>query len=359
MRRREFITLAAAGIGLPHQSTPLRELAAARNITFGTAVTLSDIAQNSAYSDLISRECAIITPGLEAKWAATEPQDGEFQFGPLDTLVRFAGGHGLQLHMHNLVWAVYLPPWLPAALAQGRGQTVLARHIGTIVGRYRGHVHSWDVINEPVDPRWPSAPEGLCNTLWRHALGADFVPVAIREAHQADPMAKLFINDDDLEYDAPDREQKRNIYLRLIEAWLRAGVPLTGFGLEAHIKPWLRIAEKQYRRFLAELAGFGLTLHVTEFDVCDRTLPGDLVARDAAVAAITKNFFDLVLDEPALRTVITWGLYDPASWMLHDPAGRRLDGLAPRPLPYDRFLQPKPMRAALAAAFHAAPHRAA
>jgi endo-1,4-beta-xylanase len=359
MRRREFLATAAAGARLPRHCAPLRDLAAARNITFGAAVTLSDINRNPSYADLVSRECAIITPSLEAKWAATEPQDGTFHFEPLDALVRFAGEHRLQLHMHNLVWAVYLPSWVPSALAQGRGQAVLARHIGAVAGRYRGRVHSWDVINEAVDPRWPSAPEGLCNTPWRRALGPNYVSHAIQEAHAADPTAKLFINDDDLEYDSPDGEQKRNTYLRLIESWLKDGVPLSGFGLEAHIKPWLPIAEKQYRRFLSDLAGFGLTLHVTEFDICDRTLPSGIAARDAAVATITKQYFDVVLDEPALRTVITWGLYDPASWMLHDRAAQRLDGLAPRPLPYDSFLQPKPMRAAIAAAFRAAPHRPA
>jgi endo-1,4-beta-xylanase len=233
----------------------------------------------------------------------------------------------------------------------------MARHIATEVGRYSGRVDSWDVINELVDPRWPSATDGICTTPWRRALGADFVPAALREAHAADPNATLLINDDDLEYDAPDREKKRNIYLRLIEAWLKQGVPLTGFGMEAHIKPWERIAEKPYRRFLSELGAFGLKLYVTEFDVCDRLLPADIAARDDAVAEATRNYFDLVLDEPAVRTVITWGLYDGATWMLRDQAGERADGLPPRPLPYDAFLQPKPMRAALAESFRAARHR--
>jgi endo-1,4-beta-xylanase len=358
MRRRDFISgLAAAGMDWPHHDTPLRDLAAARNITFGSELTLADIARQPAYASLVARECAIITPGLEAKWPAVEPTEGGFNFAPLDAMVHFADQNGLRLHMHNLIWAVGLPRWTVAALQAGNGAPVMARHIATEVGRYRGRVDSWDVINELVDPRWPSAAEGICNTPWRLALGADFVPRALREARAADPTARLLINDDDLEYDAPDREKKRNIYLRLIEAWVRQGVPLTGFGLEAHIKPWLPIAELQYRRFLHELAGFGLSLYVTELDICDRALPADIAARDAAVAACAKNYLDLVLDEPAVRTVITWGLSDRATWMLRDPAGMRPDGLPPRPLPYDSELRPKPMRAALAAAFAAAPRR--
>jgi endo-1,4-beta-xylanase len=286
-----------------------------------------------------------------------EPFEQKFSFAPLDGLVRFAESHGLRLHMHNLIWAVGLPAWTIDALEAGRGADVMARHIAKTAGRYRGKVDSWDVINELVDPRWPSAPDGICNTPWRRALGATFVPDALRQTRMADPDAGLLINDDDLEYDAPDREKKRNIYLRLIETWLRQGVPLTGFGLEAHLKPWLPIAAKQYRRFLRELAGFGLTLYVTELDVCDRTFGPDIAARDMAVAACAKDYLDLVLDELAVRTVITWGLSDGTTWMLRDRAGQRADGLPPRPLPYDSGLRPKPMRGALAAAFAAAPHR--
>jgi endo-1,4-beta-xylanase len=359
MRRRNFVTgLAACTAGTPHHhDTPLRDLAAARNIVFGTEVTLSDITKSASYARLVARECAIITPGLEAKWAAVEPAEQEFNFAPLDAVVRFADAHALRLHMHNLIWAVGLPAWTINALDTGRGAAVMSRHIATTVGRYRGRIDSWDVINELVDPRWPSAADGICNTPWRRALGAAFVPAALRETRAADPNARLLINDDDLEYDGPDREKKRNIYLRLIETWIRQGVPLTGFGLEAHIKPWLPIAARQYRRFLRELAGFGLALYVTELDVCDRTLPADMAARDRAVAACAKNYLDIVLDEPAVRTVIIWGLSDATTWMLRDRAGQRADGLAPRPLPYDVDLRPKPMRGALAAAFAAAPYR--
>jgi endo-1,4-beta-xylanase len=169
----------------------------------------------------------------------------------------------------------------------------------------------------------------------------------------------LLINDDDLEYDAPDREIKRTIYLRLVEQLIRRGVPLTGFGLEAHLKPWLPIAEKSYRRFLRELGQMGLRIYITELDVCDRTLAADIGERDRAVAGMTRRYLDLVLDEPAVRTVITWGLGDATSWMVRELSARRADGLRPRPLPYDDRLQPKPMRKAIAAAFCAAPIRPA
>lgn len=357
MLRRQFLAAASAmpGSSLILMTQPtgksLRAAAAARNICFGSEITMAEILSDPSYANLIVQECGIITPGLEAKWAATEPNEGDFRLTQMDAMAAFAKAHNLRLHMHNLIWSVYLPKWTILAIAEGRGAAIMARHIATLVKRYQDQAESWDVVNEAADPRWPSGPEGLCNTPWRQSLGPGYVGQAIRDAAESSRTAHLLLNDDDLEYDEPDRERKRMIYLQLIEDLLRQNVPIGGFGLEAHLKPWRVIAEKPYRRFLAGLADFGLALYVTELDVCDRTLPAEIEARDKAVACYAKNYLDIVLDEAATRTVITWGLSDRTSWMMHDPAGRRPDLLAPRPLPFDSDLAPKPMRDALMAAF--------
>lgn len=361
MLRREMFALAASAaiFAEPLQASvvSLRDYAAARNICFGSEVTAADLTADSAYADLIAQECAIITPGIEAKWAYTEPMEGKFAFGPMDTLMAFARQRHLRLHMHNLIWSVGLPRWTIDAIAKGREATIMARHISSLVSRYQDRVDSWDVINEPADPRWPSGPEGLCRTPWRNGLGPSYVSQALRDASAVNPRICLMINDDDLEYTGPDRDQKRAIYVRLIEALRREGVPLQGFGLEAHLKPWRKIADKPYRRFLSELAAMDLAIYVTELDVCDREMPPDAVVRDKAVAVATKNYLDIVLDERATSTVITWGLSDRTTWMLRDPTARRRDGLRPRPLPYDAQLRPKPMRRAMIEAFSHAPHR--
>ena len=363
MRRRELCEkLAAYAIVAPRRTggfaaPALRDIAAARNIRFGTEVTMADLDADSNYGALIAHECDIVTPGIEAKWAYTEPHEGMFRFGPMDRLADFARRRGLRLHMHNLIWAVGLPKWTLAAIAEGREASVMARHIGALVSRYQDKVDSWDVINEPADPRWPSGPEGLCTTPWRQGLGPAFVRDALTDTSRSNPRAKLLINDDDLEYEAPDRTRKRDTYIRLLSALKEQDVPLHGFGLEAHLKPWRTIADREYRRFLRQLGDLGLQIYVTELDVCDRTLPPDIASRDAAVAAMTKRYLDIVLDEPATTTIMTWGLSDRTTWMQRDPAGQRPDRLPPRPLPYDNYLNAKPMRAALVSALSHARHR--
>ncbi len=357
MDRRGFLAAAAASVIPPAGPDSLRVLAARKGLLFGSEVLAGELAGDPGYAALVARECSVVTPGLEAKFGIVEPGDGVFAFAPLDRIASFCGSNGIALHMHNMIWGVFMRPWERAALAAGRAEAVLARHVAAVAGRYAGRVAAWDVVNEPVDPRWRAGPEGLTLTPWRRALGPGEVAEAFRLTRAADPTALLMINDDNLEYAAPDRQAKRDTYLRLIEGWLRAGVPVGGFGLEAHLKPDQAIDEPALRRFLAALGGLGLQLWVTELDVEDRSLPAEAGARDRAVAAITRRYLDLVLDEPATRAVITWGLSDRHSDLSTMADTKRGDGLPSRGVPYDERLQPKPMREAIAQAFVAARQR--
>jgi endo-1,4-beta-xylanase len=334
----------------------LKDVAAARHIAFGAEITVKDIADPD-YAALVGRECSSITPGVEGKWAYVEPVEGVFRFGPMDALAGFAQHAGLSIHMHNLIWAVGLPDWTTRALEAGRGREIVQRHADAIGQRYGNRIGSWDVVNEPADPRWPSGPEGLCTTPWRRFMGPDFIATSLYLAAAAAPAARLMINDHTLEYDAPDRARKRLIYLRLVESLLRKGAPLHGFGLESHLKPWLPVAERQFRQFLKDLADFGLELFVTELDVCDRYLPSDNAVRDAMCADFARRYLDLVLDEAAVSTVIVWGLSDRNSWMATDTERKRLDGRASRPCAYDTQLRAKPMRDAIARALAGARDR--
>jgi endo-1,4-beta-xylanase len=297
--------LAAAGLGVAvplaesrAEGPSLKQRAAAKGLMFGSEVLYDELTQHPEYAALVAEQCAIITPGTEAKWWDIEPHDGQFNFVELDWLVGFAENHGIAVRGHNLLWGVYNPVWAEmAVMLEGRGAEILRRHILTEVGRYKGRIQFWDVSNEPSDPLYNPLADGLVDNMWRRHIGPRVDDDAFRWAAEADGAALLFVNDGNFEYDEPDREVKRTIYLKLVEDWLRRGVPIKGFGLETHLSPTGRVAEKQYRRFLAELAGFGMTIHITELDVADRELPGDIVERDRLVAACCKQLLDIALDE--------------------------------------------------------------
>lgn len=354
--RRALLASALIASGARAAGPGLRDIAAARGLLFGSEIRRASLAAEPALAALLLRECGAIVPGHEAKWDHVQPQPGKFAFEDLDFLVGFATGHDLALRLHTLLWSEALPDWVRAAIADGNGMNVLATHIATVVGRYRGRVRAWDVANEIADPRWRTGPEGLTMTPWRRTIGADVVPEAFRLAHEADPHAVLFVNDDDLEHDTPDAAWKRATYLRLIEAWRRQGVPVGGFGVQAHLKP-RPFEARAWRRFLADLAALGLEIHVTELDVVDRRLPADPAQRDLRAADMVRRFLDVTLDEKAVSTVMCWGLSDRTSFHDADAEFRRTDGRPTRPLPYDAALQAKPMRAALAEALAAAPKR--
>ncbi len=353
--RRTALAGAAATLAVPSGRT-LKQRAAAKGLLYGSAVSADLLRTDPGYAALVAQDCAIIVPELEAKWAATEPEQDRFGFGKLDWVMGYARQHGMAVRLHNLAWGVYNPPWLAGALASGQADHVLRHHIAAVAGRYAGQVLAWDVLNEPSDPRWNQADD-LVNIGWKKALGARYVDTAFAAAHTADPRALLFINDDLLEYDDAASQAKRDGYLRLLPRLLAHGVPVQGFGLEAHLRPERKLAEAPYRDFLRELAGMGLVIHVTELDISDRTLPADFASRDRALASVCKQFLDTVLDERAVRAVLTWGLTARHSWLAHAPEVARTDGLPPRGLPYDGQLAPTAVWQAIASALDHAPER--
>jgi endo-1,4-beta-xylanase len=187
------------------------------------------------------------------------------------------------------------------------------------------------------------------------------VDLAFRTARENLPDTELVYND----YMGwePSSAAHRDGVLRVLEHFRRTNVPVDALGLQAHLgsgnsasnegRPFDGRDERAWRKFLADVTGMGYRLLITEFDVHDATVPGDIAARDAAVAALGRGFLDLTLDTRKVNALLCWGLVDNMSWL----QGRtpRSDGQPKRPTPYDSRYQPKPLHAAMAAALRAAP----
>jgi endo-1,4-beta-xylanase len=157
---------------------------------------------------------------------------------------------------------------------------------------------------------------------------------------------------------------RRTTLLKLLEQMRRSGTPVDAIGVQAHLScaggPPFSAA--RLRQFLADVAGLGLTIQITELDVTDEKAPADEAARDRLVADAYSRFLDAALDEPAVKMVVTWGLSDRHSWIVRKETHEskwRTDGLPSRPLPFDADLKPKPAFEAIAQAFAHAPQRAA
>ncbi len=334
---------------------PLCYRAAAKGLLYGTASTARKMQRDAAFTTAVAQECNLFVPENDLKWKTLRPTPEQFDFTRGDWLAAFAQSHQLQLRGHTCVWHDALPEWFDQVVTHQNAEQILTDHIRTVVGHYAGKMHSWDVVNEAIDPVGQGI-NGLRNSPWQRLLGADYIDIAFHTAAAADPHALLVLNDYDLDYDIPRDTAKREVMLRLLRELVARGVPVQALGMQAH----LRATETSFdpvklRDFLRQVADLGLKIIITELDVVDQDLPRALHARDLAVAHAYQTYLDAVLQEPAVIAVLTWGLSDRYTWLAKFRP--RSDGAAPRPLPLDALLYRKPAWSAIASALNNAPSR--
>ena len=373
--RRQFLAagLAALGSGIVWLASSsgsaavtvaLRKLAAEKGLLYGTTISAAQITGDHPFVDLVLQQAGLVVAENDMKWQVINrraPDDENY--GPADTIANFAAANNLVLRGHNLLWYHRTPEWyfdLPSRQEQERA---VVKHIEQLAGRYRGKVHSWDVVNEPIEPK-DGRPDGLRTAVFLETLGPGYLDLAYRTAREADPGARLVVNEYDIELDAPEQEARRSVLLRLLERMQRSGTPVDAVGVQAHLSAvgGPPFSASRLRRFLADVASLGLTIQITELDVTDENAPADVTVRDRLVADAYSRFLDAALDEPAVKMVVTWGLSDRHSWIVRREtyqAKWRKDDAASRPLPFDADLEPKPAYEAVARAFAHAPERKA
>ncbi|MFE9675954.1 endo-1,4-beta-xylanase [Streptomyces sp. NPDC006259] len=323
--------LITAGATTAHAAdTPLRDLAAAKGKVMGTAVTGSKL--TGTYGDIAGREFNWLTPGNAMKWASVEPAQGSFDWTEADRIVDFAEAHDQDVRGHTLVWHSQNPNWLangswtPAQLS-----TLMQNHISTEVGRYKGRVAAWDVVNEPFNEDGTYRP-----TLWYNGLGADYIASALTRARAADPAAELYIND----YNVEGVNAKSTALYNLVKSLKERGVPIDGVGLQAHLI--LGQVPSTLQQNIQRFADLGVKVAITELDI-RMQLPSDS-AKLTQQAADYKAVMNACLAVTRCAGVTVWGFTDSDSWIPDTFPGQ---GAA---TPYDENYAPKPAYRAIAEA---------
>lgn len=342
-----------------------------RTIATGAAVRADNVNRDAAE---VRKDAAVvlqhfnqIAPENDLKWEMIHPRAGAdgFDFGPADAFVNFGVSNNLYLIGHTLVWHSQTPNWVfagtnpppavtnaPGTRPRGRwGYTgprasrdeLLARmreHIHTVVGRYKGKIKVWDVVNEAVSDTGTNV---LRKTLWLEIIGPDFIAKAFQYAHEADPDAILRYNDYGLE-----NPGKRAKLITLIKELQAQKVPVHAIGSQAHVSVSSPSVEGM-DTCLTELASLGLPVHITELDV-----NGARAGQQSGNAEISENanvtrgglvddankrlaeqyanlFRAFAKHRDSVKMVTLWGVNDAVSW--------RADG---KPLLFDGNNQPKP-----------------
>src|SRR5437868_1448346 len=285
-------------------AVPLKKLAADKGLLFGCAVNRRNISDKD-YAELVAEQCSIIVPALELKWNVVHPRPNSFNFEPGDALLQFARSHGLLFRGHTLVWHNALPDWFFGYVNRGNAKQMLLQHIATVMGHYRGKMHSWDVVNEAT------LPNGLRDSPWLQLLGPDYIDMAFRAARDADPDTLLVYNDFDLDYDNDDG--KRSQVLQLLHRLVSAGAPVQALGIQGHIKlnqRGRRFNPKKLRKFMDQVSDLGLKMLITELDVRESDEGSTPNERDRIVASAYEEYLSTVLDNKNVIAVLTWGLAD-------------------------------------------------
>jgi endo-1,4-beta-xylanase len=315
-------------------------VAAGGKVVIGAAVHTMGLQSDAQYRSILESNFNSITPENEMKMGLLRPNQTGYYWKNADYLVDYAESKNMTFHGHTLVWHSQVPDWLDQFAANPANdrdawRAMLKGHIQTVVGRYAGRIHAWDVVNEVVDVG-SGGENGYRKTIWYEKIGADYIKDAFIWAHQADPTAKLYWNDFGLDSDL----NKLNFTLHLVAQLQGQGVPIDGIGFQTHIS-WTSPSADMMRQAVAMVNGYDVDVWVTELDI---TMSGRGSVYTNFLAQRQASRYSEVVEvfsgAKRLVGISTWGIYDGSSW-LHQPAQNKFTW----PLLFDMNYDPKPCAA--------------
>ncbi|HWX19384.1 MAG TPA: endo-1,4-beta-xylanase [Candidatus Binatia bacterium] len=339
---------------VPAHTSPTLKEAFRDDFLIGAAVNRRQFFEDDLRGvPLIKAQFNSITPENILKWEFVHALPGRYNFDAPDRYVAFGETNHMTIIGHTLVWHERTPKWVFQNEDGTRvdRETLLRRmhdHIQTVVGRYQGRIKGWDVVNEALNEDGT-----LRQSPWMKIIGEDYIAKAFEYAHEADPKADLHYNDYSLE-----KEPKRNGAIALLQKLKARGVPVTGVGLQGHMKmDWPTPEEEDAT--IAAFAKLGLKVMITELDI--DVVPATQKNRTADIAqnaqphaesnayadglpqavqqALAKRYADLfavfLKHREVVNRVTFWGVTDGDSWL-------NFRARVNHPLLFDRSGQPKP-----------------
>ncbi|RSM59301.1 1,4-beta-xylanase [Amycolatopsis sp. WAC 01376] len=314
-----------AGVALL-QAPPASAAGPLKDITnryVGSAVAANHLANEADYRSVLTREFDNVTPENEMKWGVVEANRGQYNWSGADAIVDYAQRNGKSVRGHTLVWHSQLPGWVNN-LGAGELRSVTQRHIATEMGRYRGKIRAWDVVNEMFNDDGTRR-----SSVFQQKLGDGYVADAFRWARAADPSAKLYIND----YNTEGLNAKSDALYKLVRTLKQQGVPIDGVGFQAHLATQYGFPGG-YQANLARFAALDVDVAITEADV-RIPMPADTTKLNTQ-ASYFKQLWDGCHAVARCVEFTTWGFTDRHSWVPDTFPGQGAACL------FDSNLRPKP-----------------
>ncbi len=313
--------------------------------------------RDTANAGIVKRHFSAIVPENCMKSMYLQSREGEFNFTDADKFVEFGEQNGMWITGHCLIWHSQLPRWF-CVDANGDNVTPevlkarMKSHISTVVGRYKGRIHGWDVVNEAI-----MEDGSYRKSKFYEILGEEFLLLAFQYAQEADPKVELYYNDYNEWYPG-----KREAIVRLIKTLKERGIRIDAIGMQGHIgMEGPSIA--QYEEAIQAYTNAGVKVMVTEFDMSILPAPRPGIGADLSTneayrkeinpytegvpAEVSLQWTNRMLDffklffkyQGKVSRVTMWGVSDGSSWKNNFPVRGRTD----YPLLFDRNHQPKPV----------------
>lgn len=225
----------------------------------GTAIQIQKLLEDPKLQQLQIENFNSITSDRDMKMNRIMPSEGGYDWKTIDTILYYAQKNKQRLFGHNLIWHSSNPEWVEA---KGMKDSIwlgkfMKEYIQKYVGRYKGKVAAWDVVNEGFE----TAGGEYRKTLWYNKLGKSYIENAFRYAHEVDPKAILFYNDFNIERDT----LKLNAVLKMVAEFKEKGVPISGIGFQMHIR--MDTSDELIASAFKKAAATGLQIHLSEVDI--------------------------------------------------------------------------------------------
>jgi endo-1,4-beta-xylanase len=309
--------------------------------------TAGDIPRGYSQAELdnIKLNYNVITPENCMKPQPTHPAEDRYSWATPDALVEWAQANNIKVWGHTLVWHSQTANWFfqgtngqPATKEQALER--LEKHIKTVVGRYKGRIVGWDVVNESIADGGNGQTENLRNMSWYRSVGPEVLTLAFKWAHEADPDAQLYYNDYNIEQGAVQNRGKHASSMLLLKRLIKEGAPINGVGIQGH---WhLNTNIPDVEKAIENYKSLGLKVSISELDVTATGSNSGAFGNQGGGAVSAESFqqqaqvyaklFDIFnRNSDTISRVTLWGISDRRSWR----SGQR-------PLVYDAQLQPKP-----------------
>jgi GH35 family endo-1,4-beta-xylanase len=347
LSRRDFLVASAALAAptfrvLAQSGTPSLKDACRDMFLIGTALDFRRANEfNPTELELIKSQFNAITPENSMKPGPVHPGENSWNWTQPDTLMNFCGENNIKAFGHCLVWHSQTNPWFFQDADRDKALSRLREHIYTLVGRFKGKMSGWDVVNEAInDGSGASNTENLRDSRWHQIIGPDYLTQAFKFAREADPLVPLHYNDYNIESGS-----KHQSSLLLLKRLISDGAPITTVGIQGH---WSvgNLTDQKFEdidKAITDYEALHLKVAISELDVTMTGQGGGQLGQRGAAVPVTEEalvaqaqaysrlFALFVKHRDAIDRVTFWGLHDARSW-------RR----GQNPLVFDSAGQPKP-----------------